>query len=60
MNFYIQVINLKGTTCFDPYWVFIRCRLVLSPYYGLSVYYHTCNKTLRVIYYLKSNWDETE
>jgi hypothetical protein len=29
MNVYIEVINLKGTTCFDHYGVIIRCRLVL-------------------------------
>jgi hypothetical protein len=29
MNVYIKVINLKDTTCFDPYWVIIMCRLML-------------------------------
>jgi hypothetical protein len=29
INVYIKAINLKGITCFDTYWVIIRCRLVL-------------------------------
>jgi hypothetical protein len=29
MNVYIKVINLKNMTCFDTYYVIIRCRLML-------------------------------
>jgi hypothetical protein len=28
MNIYIKFLNLKRTTCCDPYWIIIRCRLM--------------------------------
>jgi hypothetical protein len=40
----VKVLNLY------PIWIHMGCLYTIQ--------YHICNKTLRVMYYLKSNWAE--